>query len=113
MPGAGTMRSKQKRAGSLGQSARLYTLKLGNNIVKIPGAQGFGQHNAAIGSVLSLGIVKQTRKAGGNNVCMFNTHLHGSKFMPSGVACGKGCQGPKAGCPNCFNNKTKCTLTTK
>ena len=67
MPGAGTMRSKQKRAGSLGQSARLYTLKLGKKICaeKIPGARGFGKHNAAIGSVLSLGNVKQTRKAGG------------------------------------------------
>jgi hypothetical protein len=77
MPGAGTMRSKQKRAGSLGQSARLYTLKLGKKICaeKIPGARGFGKHNAAIGSVLSLGNVKQTRKAGGNNACMSNTHL--------------------------------------
>ena len=71
------MRSKQKRAGSLGQSARLYTLKLGKKICaeKIPGARGFGKHNAAIGSVLSLGNVKQTRKAGGNNACMSNTHL--------------------------------------
>lgn len=110
MPGAGTMRAKQKRAGSLGQSSRFYPLKLGSQTVHIPGAQGFGQHNANVGSFLSLGIAKQTRKAGGNNVCVYNTQLNGSRYQASDKCA---CQGPSAGCPNCFNNKKKCTLTTK
>jgi hypothetical protein len=110
MPGAGTMRAKQKRAGTLGQSSRFYPLTFGSTKVHIPGAQGFGQHNANVGSLLSLGIAKQTRKAGGNNVCVFNTKLHGARYQSS-TDCA--CRGPSAGCPNCFNNKNKCTLTTK
>jgi hypothetical protein len=109
MPSQGIMNAKQNRAGSKGQSARWYNLNLGGTTYKIPGAQGFGQHNAAIGSMLSNGIAKQTRKAGGNNVCVFNTLLNGR--VQASSACG--CQGPGAACPNCWGDKTKCTLSTK
>lgn len=85
MPNNGINRAKQKRAGSLGQSARLYNFKTCNGNITIPGSQGFTTGNASIGSVLSLGVVKQNRKAGGNNVCLF-----GTKCL---------CIGPKAGCP--------------
>ena len=61
------MRAKQLRSGSLGQSARLYKLKTNTDTFPIPGAQGFGRHNPNIGSMLSLGITKQTRKAGVTN----------------------------------------------
>ena len=61
MPGAGTTRAKQKRAGSLGQSARLYTLKTKVGNVKIPGAQGFGYRNPSVGQMESISFVKQTR----------------------------------------------------
>ena len=70
MPGRGIMRSKQRRAGSLGQGARFYYLgSLNNPIAKVAGAQGFGKTNPSIGSMKSLGIMKQNRKAGGNNIC--------------------------------------------
>jgi hypothetical protein len=71
MPGAGTTRAKQKRAGSLGQSARLYTLKTKAGNIKIPGAQGFGKHNAATGSMISLDMTKQIRKTLRNNCGSF------------------------------------------
>ena len=48
-------------------------------------SQGFTTGNASIGSVLSLGVVKQNCKAGGNNVCSIDTKC---LFI-----------GPKAGCP--------------
>ena len=109
MPSQGIMRAKQKRAGSLGQSARFYPLHIGGGQVKnIPGAQGYGQHNANIGSLLSLGIAKQNKKAGGNNVCTFRDQF--GKIQLN-TACG--CQGPKAYCPNCWNKTTKCTTSTK
>ena len=66
MPNKGTSRAKQKRAGSLGQSSKFYKIKTSNGTVNIPGAQGFTIGNTSIGSMLSLGIVKQNRKAGGN-----------------------------------------------
>jgi hypothetical protein len=49
MPGRATMNAKRRRApnGKLSKPA----------------------HNPSIGSMLSLGIAKQTKKAGGNNVC--------------------------------------------
>jgi hypothetical protein len=70
MPGRGIMRSKQRRAGSLGQGTRFYYLGAYKNpIAKVAGAQGFGKTNPSIGSMKSLGIMKQNRKAGGNNIC--------------------------------------------
>jgi len=63
MPGFGTTRAKQKRAGSLGQSSRLYTLKTPTGLKKIPGAQGFGKYNPSFGNMLSLGHIKKTRSS--------------------------------------------------
>jgi|SaaInlStandDraft_1057018.scaffolds.fasta_scaffold29569_3 hypothetical protein len=76
MPGAGIMRAKQNRAGSLGQSSRNF-FALGCTLgLKKPGAQGFGIHNASIGSTQSLNNVKQKRVVPGldHNVCKkYNT----------------------------------------
>jgi len=102
------MRAKQKRAATLGNSARLYNLNAGGKTYRVPGGGGFGQHNANIGSMLSLGIAKQTRKAGGNNVCVIKDEFGRVQLSPS---CG--CQGPKAYCPNCWNRTTRCTMSTK
>jgi hypothetical protein len=64
------MRAKQKRGGSLGQGSRFYYLGANKMpISRVAGAQGFGKTNPSIGSMKSLGIMKQNRKAGGNNVC--------------------------------------------
>lgn len=68
MPGRGIMRAKQLRGGSLGQGAQFYYLG-SSSFSKIAGAQGFGKTNPSIGSMRSLGVMKQNRKAGGNNVC--------------------------------------------
>ena len=109
MPSRGIMRSKQKRAATLGNSARFYSLHANGKTYQIPGGGGFGQHNANIGSMLSLGIAKQTRKAGGNNVCTFKDKF-GRVQLNTGDC---GCQGPKAYCPNCWNRTTRCTMSTK
>jgi hypothetical protein len=53
MPGRATMNAKRRRA----------PLKDKNGKLSKPA------HNPSIGSMLSLGIAKQTKKAGGNNVC--------------------------------------------
>ena len=108
MPSRGIMRAKQKRAAALGNSARFYLLNTGTASYHVPGGQGFGQHNANIGSMLSLGIAKQTRKAGGNNVCVIK-----DKFGRVQLNSGCGCQGPKAYCPNCWNRTTRGTMSTK
>jgi len=70
MPSRGIMRAKQKRGGSLGQGSRFYYLGANKMpISRVAGAQGFGKTNPSIGSMKSLGIMKQNRKAGGNNAC--------------------------------------------
>lgn len=61
MTGTSTIRAKQKRAGSLGQTSRLYTLKTKTGNIKQPGAQGFCVSNPSIGGMLSLGMSKQKR----------------------------------------------------
>ena len=54
MVGNSNMRARRKRAGALGQSARMFTL-LGCTPVKIiPASQGTGLHNPSIGSMLIL-----------------------------------------------------------
>ena len=53
MPGRAAMNAKRRRA----------PLKDKNNKLSRP------THNPSIGSMLSLGIAKQVKKAGGNNVC--------------------------------------------
>jgi len=59
-------------------------------VARIPGAQGFGRHNPSIGGMLSLGIMEQNRKAGGNNVCVF-TDEFGVKQTPCDGGGGFGC----------------------
>jgi hypothetical protein len=54
MTGNSNMKAKQKRAGALGQSSKLYTITRNNVTKKIGGAQGFGSHNPCIGNMLSL-----------------------------------------------------------
>lgn len=61
MPSRGIMRSKRLRAGTLGQSARLYNL--GGK--KVAGAQGLPKVNPSMGSLYSLGVVKQNKQSGG------------------------------------------------
>ena len=56
MPGRAAMNAKRRRA----------PLKNKNGKLSKPA------HNPSIGSMLSLGIAKQTKKAGGNNVCKKN-----------------------------------------
>lgn len=108
MPSRGIMRAKQKRAATLGNSARFYKLNVGGMTYRVPGGSGFGQHNASIGSLFSLGIAKQTRKAGGNNVCTIATEFGRVQLNNE---CD--CRGPKAYCPNCWNRTTRCTQSTK
>ena len=97
MPNKGIMRAKQKRAASLGQSARFYLLGVPKQVakkgyVKVAGGQGYGKTNPSIGSMVSLGITKQIRKAGGNNICQKSQGV-------KGMTCG--CRGPISYCPNC------------
>tara|TARA_B100001057_G_scaffold495972_1_gene596174 strand:+ start:1043 stop:1246 length:204 start_codon:yes stop_codon:yes gene_type:complete len=54
MVGNSNMRAKQKRAGALGQSSRLYAMKVGGTTKKVAGSQGLGLHNPCIGNMLSL-----------------------------------------------------------
>ena len=112
----GIMRAKQKRAGALGQSARLYEMKVKGSSFRVPGAMGFGQHNPSIGSMLSLGVIRQNRRAGGNNICTFADQFGKPHKLCQQTGDGSGCcdcQGPKAYCPNCWNRTTKFTLATK
>ncbi len=93
-------------------------------VARIPGAQGFGRHNPSIGGMLPLGIMEQNRKAGGNNVCAFTDEFGVKRTPPcdeggggdnegNGNAACCSCQGPKAYCPNCWERKTRFTLSTK
>lgn len=56
MPGISTIRAKQRRAGSLGQSAMLCSTKCRKNV---PSAQGYGLKNPSTGSFVSLTNVVQ------------------------------------------------------
>ena len=99
MPGRGVMRAKQNRAGSLGQGARFYVLG-GKMVQQTAGAQGYGKTNPSIGSMKSLGVMKQNRNAGGNNVCNAPTNA-----AADAAGC-TFCIGPKAYCQNCSGRKT-------
>ena len=73
MPGKGIRNAVYKRAGGKGQSSRFYNIY--GKVVKptdptgFKGGQGWTAPKPQIGSMLSLGIMKQNRNAGGNNVC--------------------------------------------
>ena len=66
MPGISTIRAKQRRAGSLGQSAMLCNTKCRKNV---PSAQGYGVKNPSIGSmtVLNNELRKKTTTSCCNN----------------------------------------------
>ena len=73
MPGKGIRNAVYKRAGGKGQSSRFYNIY--GKVVKptdptgFKGGQGWTAPKPQIGSMLSLGIMKQNKNAGGNNVC--------------------------------------------
>ena len=73
MPGKGIRNAVYKRGGGKGQSSRFYNIY--GKVVKptdptgFKGGQGWTAPKPQIGSMLSLGIMKQNRNAGGNNVC--------------------------------------------
>ena len=73
MPNKGIRNAVYKRAGGKGQSSKFYNIY--GKAVKpsdptgFKGGQGWTAPKPQIGSMLSLGIMKQNRNAGGNNVC--------------------------------------------
>jgi len=73
MPGKGIRNAVYKRAGGKGQSSKFYNIY--GKVVKptdpngFKGGQGWTAPKPQIGSMLSLGIMKQNKNAGGNNVC--------------------------------------------
>ncbi len=73
MPNKGIRNSVYKRAGGKGQSSKFYNIY--GKVVKptdptgFKGGQGWTVPKPQIGSMLSLGIMKQNKNAGGNNVC--------------------------------------------
>ncbi len=73
MPNKGIRNAVYKRAGGKGQSSKFYNIY--GKVVKptdptgFKGGQGWTAPKPQIGSMLSLGIMKQNKNAGGNNVC--------------------------------------------
>ena len=71
MPGKGIRNAVYKRAGGKGQSSKFYNIY--GKVVKptdpngFKGGQGWTAPQPQIGSMLSLGIMKQNRNAGGAN----------------------------------------------
>lgn len=59
----GIINAKQKRAGSLGQSSKLF--KMGNKLVA--GGQGVGYSSPSIGSLVPLQTSKNIRTRNTNN----------------------------------------------
>ena len=95
MPNKAISNAKRNRAGALGQSSRFYNIfgkvVASNAHGAFKGGQGWTTHNPSIGSMLSLGIAKQNKNAGGNNVC------HPGPGPVSDTACN--CKGPSGRCP--------------
>ena len=92
MPNKAITNAKRKRAGALGSSSRFYNIS-GKQVAPstsgaIPGGQGWAKPNPSIGSILSLGIAKQNKNAGGNNVCSSKSISNDCK-----------CRGPSGNCP--------------
>jgi len=73
MPNKAIQNAKRLRGGALGQSSRFYNIYgqqvKASNPNGFKGGQGWTTHNPSIGSMLSNGIMKQNKNAGGNNVC--------------------------------------------
>ena len=95
MPNKAIQNAKRLRGGALGQSSRFYNIygqQVGSgNPNGFKGGQGWTAPKPQIGSMLSLGIMKQNKNAGGNNVC------HPSAGPRNDGGCS--CLGPKAQCP--------------
>ena len=94
MPNKAIQNAKRLRGGSLGQSSRFYNI-YGKQVGAgdpngFKGGQGWTTHNPSIGSMLSLGIAKQNKNAGGNNVCNPGPG-------PKNSDCN--CRGPLGACP--------------
>jgi len=99
MPGKGIHNAKRLRAGGLGQSSRFYNI-YGQTVSAaavgaFKGGQGWSVRNPSIGSMLSLGIAKQNKNAGGNNVCQPGP---GPTSVDSANA-NCNCRGPSGTCP--------------
>ena len=97
MPNKAIQNAKRLRGGALGQSSRFYNIygqKVGSSQAgAFKGGQGWTTHNPSIGSMLSNGIAKQNKNAGGNNVCAPGPG-------PTSVAAGDcNCRGPSGTCP--------------
>ncbi len=99
MPGKGIRNAVYKRAGGKGQSSKFYNIY--GKVVKptdpngFKGGQGWTAPKPQIGSMLSLGIMKQNKNAGGNNVCQPGP---GPKNVDSSNA-NCNCRGPSGQCP--------------
>ena len=101
MPNKAIQNAKRLRAGALGQSSRFYNIYgqqvKASNPNGFKGGQGWTTHNPSIGSMLSNGIMKQNKNAGGNNVCQPGPG-------PTSVIDGNcNCRGPSGRCP-CRSN---------
>jgi hypothetical protein len=97
MPNKAIQNAKRLRGGGLGQSSRFYNIygqQVGaSNPNGFKGGQGWTTHNPSIGSMLSNGIMKQNKNAGGNNVCAPGPG-------PTSVVDGNcDCRGPSGTCP--------------
>jgi len=97
MPNKAIQNAKRLRGGALGQSSRFYNIygqKVSASAVgAFKGGQGWTTHNPSIGSMLSNGIMKQNKNAGGNNVCQPGPG-------PTSVLDGNcNCRGPSGTCP--------------
>ena len=85
MPNKGTMNAKQKRAGSLGQSSRLYNI--GNKLV--PGGQGFNNLQLNNNSTTYLKRIKKKRVLKNDKIFSkprFTLHFGGVILDASGKA---------------------------
>ena len=97
MPNKAIMNAKRRRGGALGQSSRFYNI-YGQVVAAsatgaFKGAQGWGAHNPSIGSMLSMGIAKQNKNAGGNNTCT------PGPGPVNGTDATCNCRGPSGSCP--------------
>ena len=98
MPNKAIQNAKRLRGGALGQSSRFYNIYgqqvKASNPDGFKGGQGWTAPKPQIGSMLSLGIMKQNKNAGGNNVCQPGP---GPKNIDSTTECS--CRGPSGACP--------------
>ena len=99
MPNKAIQNAKRLRGGALGQSSRFYNIYgqqvKASNPDGFKGGQGWTAPKPQIGSMLSLGIMKQNKNAGGNNVCHPGP---GPKSIDESTE-NCNCRGPSGACP--------------